>query len=114
MHGDGLADFAPAVDDLHEAGGDARVAARADERFTARRRVLRWLDDDAVAREQRGQDLPGRNRDREIPRRDHADDAEGLADDEGITLTFSRGANQQITTFILGAGRSTGITFTRK
>src|SRR5438132_6669563 len=39
---------------------------------------------------------------------------EFLADDEGITLTFSRGANQQITTFILGAGRSTGITFTRK
>jgi len=39
---------------------------------------------------------------------------EFLADDEGITLTFSRGANQQITAFILGAGRSAGITFRRK
>jgi len=39
---------------------------------------------------------------------------EFLADDEGITLTFLRGANQQITAFILGAGRSAGITFSRK
>jgi CubicO group peptidase (beta-lactamase class C family) len=39
---------------------------------------------------------------------------EFVADDEGIGLTFSRGANQQITGFVLGVGRSTGIAFTRK
>ena len=39
---------------------------------------------------------------------------EFVADEEGISLTFSRGANQQITGFVLGAGRSSGITFARK
>ncbi len=39
---------------------------------------------------------------------------EFVADEEGISLTFSRGANQQIAGFVLGAGRSTGITFARK
>jgi hypothetical protein len=39
---------------------------------------------------------------------------EFVADEEGISLTFSPGANQQITGFVLGVGRSTGISFTRK
>jgi CubicO group peptidase (beta-lactamase class C family) len=39
---------------------------------------------------------------------------EFVADEEGIALTFSRGANQQITGFVLGVGRSNGISFTRK
>lgn len=42
------------------------------------------------------------------------DKDEFVADEEGIRLVFSRGANQQITGFVLGVGRSTGIAFTRK
>ena len=36
------------------------------------------------------------------------------ADDEGITITFSRGANRGVKGFVLGAGRSSGIPFERK
>jgi hypothetical protein len=39
---------------------------------------------------------------------------EFAVDEEGIRFTFSRRANQQITGFVLGAGRSSGITFARK
>ncbi len=45
----------------------------------ARRRVLGRLDHDAVAGEQRREALPRRDGDREVPRRDHPDDADGLA-----------------------------------
>ncbi len=44
-----------------------------------RRRQRRGLHHDRVAERQRGRALPRRNRDREIPGRDQADDAERLA-----------------------------------
>lgn len=42
------------------------------------------------------------------------DKDEFFADQEGITLTVSRGASQQITGFVLGVGRSSGISFSKK
>ena len=42
-------------------------------------RLLGRLEDDRVAREQRREDLPRRHGEREVPRRDHADDADGHA-----------------------------------
>jgi CubicO group peptidase (beta-lactamase class C family) len=36
------------------------------------------------------------------------------ADDEGITVTFSRGAKGEVKGFVLGVGRSSGIPFERK
>ncbi len=50
-----------------------------DERLGARGRVLGRLEHDAVAGEQRREALPRRDGHREVPRRDHPDDADGLA-----------------------------------
>lgn len=39
---------------------------------------------------------------------------EFTADEEGINFTFSRGTNREVTGFVLGVGRSSGISFNRK
>ena len=52
-----------------------------DDRVRAARHEIGRLEDDGVAVGERRRDLPGRNGDREIPRRDDADDADRLARD---------------------------------
>src|SRR4051812_24855953 len=47
----------------------------------ARRCEIRWLDHDRVAERERRGDLPRRNRQREVPWRDEADDPDRLAPD---------------------------------
>ncbi len=39
---------------------------------------------------------------------------EFFADKEGITFAFSRGANQEVSGFVLGVGRSSGISFSKR
>ena len=48
------------------------------EALREHRRVVRGLEDDGVPADERRHDLPRRDGDREVPRRDHADDADGL------------------------------------
>ena len=52
----------------------AGLAQRAHDRERARRRLLGGLEDDRVAGRQPGRDHPERDRDREVPGRDHGDD----------------------------------------
>ena len=61
-----------------------------DERPRRGGRELGRLEDDAVAERERGRNLPGRNREREVPRRDDADDADRLARD----LDFDAGPHR--------------------
>ena len=68
-----------AVDDVHDAGRNSSLGEQLDEALTQKRRVGRGLEDDRVPADERRCDLPGGNRDREVPRRDHADDADRLA-----------------------------------
>ena len=51
-----------------------------DEALREHRRVVGGLEDDRVAAHERRDDLPRGNRDRKVPRRDHADHADRLAD----------------------------------
>ncbi len=37
-----------------------------------------------------------------------------VADDEGITFSFARGAQREVTGFVLSVSRSSGISFQRK
>ena len=53
----------------------ARLAQRAHEHERAAGRLLGRLEHDRVAGRQPGGDHPARDRDREVPRRDHGDDA---------------------------------------
>ena len=53
-----------------------RVVQRAHDVQPGQRRVLRELQDDGVAVDQRRRELPHRDRGREVPRRDQADDAD--------------------------------------
>ncbi len=69
------------IDEVEHAGRDAGAVDDVGERPGAARHQLGRLDHDAIAVGQRRRDLPGRNRDREIPRRDEADHAERLARD---------------------------------
>ena len=65
-----------AVDDVDDALRDARLVEELDEALPERGRVGRRLEDDGVPRDERRRDLPGRDRDREVPRRDDADHAD--------------------------------------
>ena len=69
------ADLALAGQQRERVGGDARVAQRLDEHVGAARRLLGRLEHDGVAGGERGGGHPARDRDREVPRRDHRDDA---------------------------------------
>src|SRR3546814_5232864 len=59
--------------DLHARGED--VLQKLTDLEHAERSEGRWLEDDRVARGERRRDFPDRQIDREIPRRDRADDA---------------------------------------
>src|SRR5436190_590321 len=65
--------FMPDVDD---AVRDACLDQQLDEALAEERRVRRRLEDDRVAAGERRQHLPRGDRDREVPRRDAADDAD--------------------------------------
>ena len=72
-----FADRSPTpVHHVDDPGRDAGLYEQLDEALAQRRRVGRRLEDDRVAADERGRDLPGRNRDREVPRGDHADHAD--------------------------------------
>ena len=65
---------------LTDAGREARLLASARANASADdRRVLRRLEHDRVAGGERRRELPGRQHQRRVPRRDRADDADRLA-----------------------------------
>ena len=78
---DRVADLrAGAGDDVHDALGKPALDQELDEADEARRRVRGGLDDGGVAADERREELPGRDGDREVPGRDdpdHADRAGG-------------------------------------
>ena len=64
---------------------------RLDEIQGRERRVLRGLDYRGVAGDQRGEELPRRDRHGEVPGRDHGADAQRLADGHGELVGQLRG-----------------------
>ena len=64
-------------DNVDHAFGHAGIGQRAHQVESGKRRVLRRLDHAGVAADDGGQQFPRRNRHGEIPRRDHAADADG-------------------------------------
>ncbi len=62
---------------------DARLRKEFDEADGRRGRICRRLEDDRVARDERGRELPDGDGDGEIPRRDEGDDAVRLPDGVG-------------------------------
>ncbi len=64
--------LAEAGDDIHHAVGDAGFLDELREVKGRERRVLGGLDDDGVARRQRGRDAPADEEQREIPRKNKA------------------------------------------
>ncbi len=72
-------DRAAAHHQVEHAGGNAGLRQDLGERPRAAGHEIGGLEHDGVAVGERRRDLPRRNRDREIPRRDEADDADRLA-----------------------------------
>ena len=70
---------AVAGDHVDDALRDAGFLEHLDEVQRRQRRLRRGLEDDGVAADQRRDDLPRRDRHREVPRRDDRADAERLA-----------------------------------
>ncbi len=70
---------AGAGDEVEDAGRQAGVLQALDELERRQRRGRRRLEDDGVAVGERRRDLPGRDGDGEVPRRDDGDHAERLA-----------------------------------
>ena len=68
--------LAEAVHDVDDARRATRVGQDLDEALGEQRRVLRGLQHDGVAADERRSELPGRDGDRKVPRRDRADDAD--------------------------------------
>ena len=66
--------------------GSPASEASSARRSAGERRLLRGLEDDAVARREGGAELPGGHQEREVPRHDGADDAERLADDRDVRV----------------------------
>ena len=71
---------APAVDDVDDPLRNAGFVEQLDEALPERRCVGRRLEDDRVSGDECGCDLPRGDRNREVPRRDDADDADGHPD----------------------------------
>jgi hypothetical protein len=70
---------------------DARLVERFHHAQRTERRQVRRLQHDGIAGDQRGRGLPRRNRNREVPRRDQADDAErtpARLDEHAIALRW--------------------------
>ena len=75
---DGLAERGFAVRDLHEPCRRAGLLEYARHPLGGERRELRRLEHDAVSSRDRCCHIGKRNRERDVPRRDRGDDAEGL------------------------------------
>ena len=73
-------DGALADDDVDDALGNAGLERELAEPQRRERRQLRRLQHDGVAARERRPELPRRDVEREVPRRDQADDAERLAE----------------------------------
>ena len=71
---------ARAGDDLQDPLGDPRLHGELGQAEDRERRELGGLHDDRVARRQRRGEAPAGDEHREVPRHDHPDDAEGLAE----------------------------------
>src|SRR5258708_12605761 len=76
---------------MEDAGGKAGGCDDFGERVSRARHDLRRLEHDGVAVTQRRRNLPGRDRDRKIPWRDQADDADRLARDLDLEAGTHRG-----------------------
>ena len=68
------------VHEIDDAVGHAGLDEQLHEALPEHRRVVRGLEHHGVPAHECRDDLPGRNGDREVPRRDHADDADRLTD----------------------------------
>ena len=78
-----VGDFLGRADDqVSDAGRQAGVDHALKDLHQAKRGLARRLADDGAARRESRGDLAGLQRDREIPRADGADDADGMLDDE--------------------------------
>src|SRR5215212_9707446 len=71
---------AAAVDDVHDALWQSGLVEQLDEALAEQGRVGRRLEDGGVAADERRHELPRRNRNGEVPRRDRADDPDRHAD----------------------------------
>ena len=95
---------AKAGDDVDYAGGNSAIGQRLHKVERRQRRVLRRLDHRGVAGDQRGEQLPRRNRHGKVPRRDHGADAQRLANRHGEFVGQLRrhGRAEQATAFAGG------------
>lgn len=82
-----------AHDEVQHALRQAGAVENIDDRPRTARHQFGRLEDDGVAVAERRGDLPGGNGDREIPRRDDADDAERLAGDLDADIRANRREN---------------------
>ena len=85
--------LAVAVHDVDDARRHARLGEQLDEALGEQRRVLGRLEHDRVAADERRAELPGRDRDREVPRRDRADDADRHAHAHHELVAAARSAS---------------------
>ena len=86
------------VHDVEHALGQAGVDERGGQPVAHQRRHRRRLEDDGVPGCQRRADLPTGEIERKVPRRDDADDADGIEDrvDERRVVARERGARQAV------------------
>src|SRR4051812_7654084 len=82
MLDEGKPDLAGPGDDVHDAGGQVRLAAYVGEEQRAERRRAGRLEHDRVARGERRRDLPREHEQREVP----GDDLRGHAEWLRITV----------------------------
>ena len=68
---------AAALDQVDHAVRHARVPKNLDDKLRAPRGLLRAFEDDGIASDQSGSDFPRRDGDREVPRGDQPDHAQG-------------------------------------
>jgi hypothetical protein len=100
---DGFAHAAVAGDDVDHAGRHAGLLADLGEQQRAQRGELGRLEDDGVTGGQRRGDFPGQHQQREVPRHDLADHADGAVVGEffrlqlgpaGVMVEVARGQRQ--------------------
>ena len=86
-----VADVRTADEQVEHTGGQSRVGQRLREPNRQQRHRAGGLPHHGVAVDQRGRDLPGRDRDREVERGDDADDADRLAGHQDLLAGAGRG-----------------------
>ncbi|MGY3104025.1 hypothetical protein ACVWW7_000652 [Bradyrhizobium sp. LM6.9] len=89
----GLPDHRAGADhEVEHAGRNAGTGDDLGQRMRRARHQLGRLEHDGVAVAERRRDLPGGDRDREIPGRDHADDSDRLTGELDVDAGTHRGA----------------------